>query len=391
MQWLRQIVIVSCLNVLTIPQRYANALVTLIAVGCVVGVFVAVLSMAAGLQYAVNSAGAADNVIVLSTGATSEFSSNISREENALIAEASGIRRGETGEALASPEFYIAVRVRGAPVTLRGLTETGLKVRRGAKIREGRAFREGTSEIVLGRQVADRLKDVTPGSALQMANASWTVVGIFDDDGSVSESEIWCDLRVLQQHFKRVGVFQSVRLSLAPGADAASIEAQLARDQRSSRLTVQSERAYYASQSKGMTAFIKAIGYPLTIVMVLGAVVAVINTMYASVSARRVEIATLRALGYAPFSVGFSALAESMVLALCGGLLGALFVYVFLNGYSISTLSRETASQVSFGFTVTKDLVRLGLLAALTIGLLGGLFPAVRAARLPVAAGLRED
>jgi putative ABC transport system permease protein len=390
MRWLKQILVLSRLNVFTIPQRLASGMVTIVGVACVVGVFIAVLSMAAGLEYAISSVGSEENVIVLGRGAVTELNSNISTENERIIADTPGVRKGSDGTPLSSPELYITVPVAGGPVTLRGTTLGGLQVRTKVKILEGRLFREGTNEIILGRQIAKALQDAPVGRTLDIGDSSWQIVGVFEDSGSVAESEIWCDVRVLQQRFRREGVYQSIRLSLDPELAIEDFQARLDQDPRL-RVVVQNERDYYTSQSSNMTSFIRAIGYPLAIIMGFGAIIAVINTMYASVSARTVEIATLRALGYLPFSVGISTLLESMVLAVAGGALGAIAVYFALNGYSISAFSSESVSQVVFGFTVTSELMVQGLTAALVIGFLGGLFPAIRASRLPIVAGLRED
>jgi putative ABC transport system permease protein len=391
MEWLREIIVLTRLNLLTLSQRVANSMVTVVGVACVVGVFVAVLSLAAGLKHTVASVGSEGNAIILSRGAASEFNSSISLEQERVIAELSGVRHGVDGKLLLSPEYYIAVSLADSSVTLRGVTLAGLRVRKNVKIVEGRAFREGTNEIVVGRQIRGLLGNPVAGQTLRIGDASWQVVGILDEDGSESESEIWCDLAALQGHFRQTGVYQSVRMSLEPGRSVADIQAQMDKDQRLRRMVVHDEREYFASQSGSMSSFIEAVGYPLALVMIVGAVIAVINTMYASVSARTVEIATLRAIGYEPFAVGVATLFESMLLALVGGLIGAILVYLALNGYTVNSMSRLTNTQVIFGFAVTPELVARGLITALVVGLFGGFFPALRASRLSVASGLRDE
>jgi putative ABC transport system permease protein len=212
---------------------------------------------------------------------------------------------------------------------------------------------------------------------------------VFDADGSVSESELWTDVRVLQDAYRRGNSYQSVRVKLQSEDSIATLEQVLAKDPRLDA-EVQSERAYYASQADGMIKFIKAVGYPLTILMAIGAIFGALNSMYASVSVRGREIATLRALGFGPVPVMVSTIIESTVLALAGGLIGAALAYLLFNGMQVSTLNGPSFSQVVFDFAVTPELLKQGLYAALIIGVIGGLFPAIRAARMPVAQALRE-
>jgi putative ABC transport system permease protein len=224
---------------------------------------------------------------------------------------------------------------------------------------------------------------------VRFSQTDWQVVGAFEDGGSVSESELWCDVRVLQPAWRRGNTFQSVRVRLEDPARIDEVEAALARDPRV-EVDVYAERDYYAEQSAPLSRFIRIVGYPVSILMAIGAVFAALNTMYSAVAARTREIATLRAIGFRPGVVALATLIESTVLALIGGVIGAAVAYVVFNGFTVSTLNGASFSQVVFDFAVTPDLLRQGLVAALLIGLLGGLLPAVRAARMPVVTALRE-
>lgn len=205
----------------------------------------------------------------------------------------------------------------------------------------------------------------------------------------MSESELWTDVRVLQGAYRRGNSFQSVRVKLKSEASLKELEAALDEDPRIST-DVMTEKEYYSGQAKPLSQFIKMIGYPLTILMAIGAVFGALNSMYSSVSVRGKEIATLRALGFGPISILISTMIESTLLALVGGLLGGAVAYLAFNGFQVSTLNGASFSQVVFDFAVTSDLLFDGLYVALIIGAFGGLFPAIRAARLPVAQALRE-
>jgi putative ABC transport system permease protein len=227
------------------------------------------------------------------------------------------------------------------------------------------------------------------GSTIMFGQTEWAVVGSFDADGSVSESELWTDIIVLQGAYRRGNSYQSVRVRLDSPESLTVLQDTLDLDPRID-VEVQNERDYYAGQAEGLTRFIGIVGYPLTVLMAIGALFGALNSMYSSVSVRGKEIATLRALGFGPGAVLLSTMVESTLLALVGGLIGGALAFLVFNGFQVSTLNGSSFSQVVFNFAVTGDLLIQGLQAALIIGVVGGFFPAIRAARLPVAAALRE-
>jgi putative ABC transport system permease protein len=262
-------------------------------------------------------------------------------------------------------------------------------VRKNVAIADGRMFEEGKNELIVGRAAQREFAGLETGSSIRFGQTDWSIVGSFEADGSVSESELWTDVRVLQNAYRRGNSFQSVRVKLASEESMGELKAALEADPRIDP-DVMTEREYYSGQAAPLSRFIKIVGYPLTVLMAIGAIFGALNSMYSSVSVRGKEIATLRALGFGPISILFSTIIESTVLAVVGGLLGGTLAFVVFNGFQVSTLNGASFSQVVFDFAVTPDLLMDGLVVALIIGAFGGLFPAIRAARLPVAQALRE-
>ncbi len=390
-----QITAISALNLRNLPRRVGLSSVAVVGVACVVGVLVGVMSMASGFKRTMTSAGSSDTAIVMRSGATSEMTSGLSYEQFQLLANTAGVAR-DNDEPVASAELYVIVDVPmrttgvSANVPMRGVSADAFKVRDSIEIIEGRRFEPGRNEVMVGRGAQKQFAGLDVGATLKFGTSEWVVVGVFSAGGGLSESELWCDARILQDAYRRGNSFQSVRVKLAEPAALDSFKAAVAADPQLD-VDVQLETDYLAAQAEPVSMFIKAVGYPVAILMALGAVFGAVNTMYASVSTRVREIATLRALGFGAFPVAFSTLFESLVLSLIGGALGALVVYLLFNGYSVSTLNFSSFSQVVFDFAVTGDLIVQGVIFAAVIGVIGGFFPALRAARLPVATALRDS
>jgi putative ABC transport system permease protein len=394
MRSIKQVIAVSWLNIRNLPQRLGASLVAVVGVAAVVLVFAAVLSMAKGFERTMISAGAEDTAIIMRSGATSEMNSGLSHEQTLIVANAPGVLRdGDTP--LASSELYVIVDIpkkdnnEDANVPLRGVQQAAFEVRNNVEIVEGRMFEPGRNEFVVGRAAQDEFVGLDVGSTVRFGQTEWRVVGAFSAGGSVSESELWTDVRVLQAAYRRGNSYQSMRVKLTDEAALEELKAFLENDPRIDP-DVMSERTYYSTQAEGLSRFIRLIGYPLTVLMAIGAVFGALNSMYSSVSARGKEIATLRALGFGPFPVMISTIVESTLLAAAGGLLGGAAAYLIFNGFRVSTLNGASFSQVVFDFAVTGDLLLQGIIAALVIGVIGGLFPAIRAARMPVAQALRQ-
>lgn len=394
MTWIQQIVAVTALNLRSIPQRLGASLVAVIGVAAVVGVFAGVLSMASGFRKTMIAAGATDTVVILRAGATGEMASSVSSEQIQIVSTAPGVRSNEQGPEV-SGELYVVVDVakkstnEAANVPLRGVQPGAFGIRGNMSIIEGRKFETGKNELVVGRNAQRQFVGLNVGDKIPFGVTEWTIVGVFEDDGSASESELWADVRVIQATYRRGNSFQVVRAKLTSPDAIEQLKSALDADPRID-VDVVNEREFYSQQSKAMTDLINFVGYPLTILMSIGAIFGALNTMYSSISARAKEIATLRAIGFRPLAILMSVIIESGTLAIIGGLLGGGLAWLFLNGFTVSTLNAASFSQVVFDFAVSPDLIAQGLVAAVVIGLIGGLFPAVRAVRIPVAAALRE-
>ena len=394
MRFPAQVLTMIALTLCTVPQRAGSSLVAVTGVAGVVVVFVAVLSIAEGFRAALAGAGSPDTAIVMRGGSDTELSSVLPLDSTRVIKDAPGVRRA-AGGAVASAELFVVVdvpkRSTGSPanVPLRGVEPAAFGVRDEVRIVEGRAFRPGTNEIIVGRSAAAQFAGIDLGSTQRWGESAWEVVGIFEAGGTIAESEIWCDARILQPAYRRGDSFQSVYARLESPDAFDTFRDALTADPRLD-VMVEREEDYYLGQTQAVTAIITGIGAVIAFLMGIGAVFGAINTMYTAVAARTREIATLRALGFSGGPVVVSVMAESVALAVVGGLLGGLLAYAGFNGYQTATLNWQTFSQVAFAFRVTPALLVQGIVWAVVMGFLGGLFPAVRAARLPVATALRE-
>ena len=393
-RWLSQTLAVSALSVRTIPQRASSSAVAMIGIAGVVIVFVAVLSIGEGFRAAMADASAPDRAIVMRTGADSEMTSGLPGAEVQVIDQAPGLLR-VNNRPIASAELYVLVDLNkrstgtAANVPLRGIGAEALEVRNEAHIVDGRMFQFGTNEAIVGRGANRQFSGVDLGSEFMSGNLRLRVVGIFESNGSVGETEIWCDSHLIQGVYERGNSYQSVLAKLDSPAAFDTFKDWLTTNPQLN-VQVQRESDYYAQQSQVMSSLIRGIGYTIAVLMGVGAVFGAILTMYTAVSTRTREIATLRALGFNTGSVLISVLAESLALAAVGGLLGGLAAYFAFNGYQTSTMNFQTFSQVAFAFRVTQALMIQGLSYALLMGLVGGLMPAIKAARLPIATALRQ-
>lgn len=392
--WLSQVGSVTAYSLRTLPERKGSALATIVGIAGVVAVFVGVLSIAEGFRAAMTTAGADDVAIVLRSGADAEMTSGLTREEVRLIADAPGIARNANGP-LASAELFVIINLpkRGtgtdANVPLRGVEKAAADIRGDIQIVEGRMFNPGRNEVIVGIGAARAFSGLEVGQSIRVGQNAWNVVGHFTGGGGATESEIWTDAAVLQPAYQRGDTFQSVIVRLESPEAFTTFKDALTADPRI-KVKTQRQSEYLAEQSSVLTAFIRNIGVSITALMALGALFGALNTMYSAVAARTREIATLRALGFGRSPVILSILIESLVLALVGGGIGAAAAYVAFDGFQASTINWQTFSQLAFSFAVTPRLLAGAITWAAAIGLLGGLFPALRAARLPISAALRE-
>ncbi len=392
--WLSQIGSITKFGLLSLPQRRGAVAATVTGIAGVVMVLVGVLSIAAGFQQVMRVSGSPDTAVILRSGADSEMVSGFDRGATRLIADAPGVARGKDGP-LTSAELFVIINLpkrstgTDANVPLRGVEGAAILVHDNLKIVEGRMFEWGKDEVVVGSGAAREFSGLNVGSTIKVGRYDWPVVGRFAAAGGVSESEIWTDAKVLQAAYKRGDSFQSVYARLvSPGAFQEFKDALTSNPQLNVKVSRQSE--YYAEQSQTLTRLITTLGFLIASLMAIGAVFGALNTMYSAVAARTREIATLRALGFGSGAVIVAVMIESLLLALVGGLIGGGLAYVAFNNFHTSTMNWQSFSQITFAFAVTPELLVRGIVWSALIGLVGGLFPAIRAARLPIAAALRE-
>ncbi len=395
MRWIAQTLAVLALNIRTIPARLSSSGVAIVGIAGVVVVFVSVLSIAAGFQAAMQSSGSPDRALVLRSGADSEMTSGLSGADVDVIKQAPGIRR-DGKAALAAAELMVIIDLpklvtpdAPANVPIRGISAESIPMRTEFSMVEGRMFEFGTNEVIAGRAASGQFVNLKVGDTVVSGQNRWSVVGIFEVDGGVAETEIWIDARVLQGAYRRGNTYQSL-LAQLDSRDSYDAFRDYLTSNPQLNVSIRRESEYYASQSQALTRLIQTVGYGIAGLMGIGAVFGAILTMYTAVATRAREIATLRALGFNTGSVLVSVLAESMVLGLIGGSIGGAAAYLAFNGYQTSTMNFQTFSQVAFAFRVTPGLLIMGLTYALLMGLIGGLFPAIRAARLPIPVALRE-
>ena len=394
LNWFSQIGSITKFGLMGIPQRRGAVAATVIGIAGVVAVLVGVLSIGAGFRRAMTASGSPDAAIVLRSGADSEMVSGLGRNETRLIADAPGVARNAQGP-LASAELFVIINLpkrstgTDANVPLRGVEGAAVQVRDDLKITSGRMFEWGKNEVIVGIGAAREFGGLEVGGTIKVGHETWPVVGIFSASGGVAESEIWTDAKVLQAAYNRGDSFQSVYARLnSAGAFQQFKDSLTTNPQLNVKVLRQSE--HYASQSEAITRLINTLGFLIAFLMAIGAVFGALNTMYSAVAARTREIATLRALGFGSGAVVIALMLESLLLALGGGVLGGGLAYLGFNNFHAATMNWQSFSQVTFAFAVTPELLIRGIMWATLIGLIGGLLPAIRAARLPIASALRE-
>jgi putative ABC transport system permease protein len=380
-------------NFYSARARWASSVVAVLGIAGTVGVFVAMLALARGFKATVTSSGLPQNVIVQRGGADSEMTSILTLEHVRILEDAPQVARAD-GEPLVSPEVVviapIPLRKTGtdANVQVRGVSSRVLGVRDNVKLVEGRFLRPGLAEAVIGKGARTAYAGLDLGATVRMGAGTWTIVGVFDAKGTAFDSEVWADASVLDGFYQRpTNVFQSATVRLKSKDDFDAFAAALKGDPR---LNVQAQREpeYYEKQSQLITTVITVLGSLIAVVMGLGAVFGALNTMYSAVSERAREIAVLRAIGFGGGAIVLSFCVEALIIAFVGGLVGCLAVLP-VNGLTTGTMNWQTFSHLAFAFRVTPDLLGLGMVFALIMGALGGLPPAIRAARANVAHTLR--
>jgi putative ABC transport system permease protein len=389
----RQAASVTWVGVSTLGQRLGASSVIVVGIAGVVGVLVALLAMGDGLQKTLKSTGDTETAIVMRGGATAELSSGVSRDDATLISQAAGILRDADGKPITSAELVVVANLpkkstgTDANVEIRGVGPQAWALRPNVRIIEGRKFTPGLREMIVGKGARQQFAGLDPGSTINLNNQQWTIVGEFES-GDAHESELQGDVDTVSAAYRRQG-FQSVTVRLTSPEALDAFTAALSSDPRL-KVEAKTTLEYYTAQSERLSRVIRIVGITIATIMAIGAIFGALNSMYAAVATRAREIATLRAIGFRSPPVVVSVMLETMLLALIGGLLGAFVAWLLFNNYTVSTLG-SNFSQVVFQFSVSPSLLWTGVKWALAIGFVGGLLPAVRAARLPVTTALRES
>jgi putative ABC transport system permease protein len=376
-----------------VRARWTSAIVAILGIAGTVSVFVAMMSLARGFKTTLVSSGSTQNAMVRRAGSTSEIDGAVSLEQVKVIEDAPGVARSDAGPLL-SPEVVVIAAFplqssgTDANVQVRGVSPMVLRVRDNVKMVAGRFFQPGLNELVVGSHAATSYKGLGLGDTIKFGGGTWKVVGVFDAGGAAFDSEVWADAHVVSQVYHRPdNVFQSVTVHLTSASALDTFKDSLTADPRMT-VEVDRERDYYDRQSQALTTLIEVLGTIVAVVMGIGAVFGALNTMYSAVAERSREIATMRALGFGAASVVLSFLIEALLISFLGGLLGCLLV-IPLNGLTTGTMNFQTFSYLAFAFRVTPQLLLGGIAFALFMGLVGGVPPAIRAARQPVSVALR--
>ena len=379
------------IGVASLPQSWDASSVIIVGIAGVVGVLVAMLAMGEGFSATLKQTGSDDTAIILRGGSQAETNSVISRDQVPLIGTLPGVRKDASGKPIVSPELSQIVNLptassgEDANAQFRGVSESAWAIRPNVKLIEGSKFNVGVRELVIGQGARNQYRGLDVGKTVKLGNQDWTVVGVFAS-GDAHDSELWTDIETLASAYDR-RAYQSVTVAVEGKQGFKQLTDALANDPRL-KLDASTTRDYYSKQSAGLAKLIKILGTVIGTIMAIGAVFGALNTMYAAVAGRAREIATMRAIGFRGTPVVMAVMLETMLLALLGGILGGFLAWLIFNGYSVATLG-SNFSQVVFQFKVSPELLWSGLKWALGIGLIGGLFPALRAARLPVTAALR--
>ena len=378
-----------------IRVRWRLTLLAVVGITLVVAVFTVLMAMAEGFRAALRGSGRPDNAIVVARGSASEMFSEVTPEDRNVILADARLARGSDGQALASAESVMVMSLRKridghrTNVTLRGVPPSAYEVRGGIRVTEGRAFRPGLPEVMAGRRIRERVRDLEVGRTFRYRGQDLTVVGVFESDGAAFESEVWGDYASLNAMLKRPAVTNCMVVRMKDPADIPALD-RMIRAMPGSSLQAVPERIYFENQGGHVAMVLRALATLVAVVMGVGAVFGAMNTMYAIVAARTREIGTLRALGFSRRAILVSFVVESAALALIGGLLGCLLAFT-ANGYTTGASNLQTFREVAYAFRITPAIVGAGMGFALVMGVLGGLLPSVRAARLSIAAAVRES
>jgi len=399
---MKQAKALTVINFKSFPQRIVASMVSILSIACVAAVILSVLAMTEGMMKTLQRTGLDNTVLVMRAGATSELQSVMFPVEVNILANHQKIIKNNDGVAQVSAEMFVNAEVAyianegeikqdktTASLALRGISDSTQKFRPNFRLVEGTMFQTGVRQLIIGQAIARKMPKLTVGKVITLGGAQWEISGIFSDGNSVFESELWADIGMVQSDYRRGNTIQSIRLALKDINDLPLLEKEWQEDPRLN-IRVQTEKKFFADQASSLTRLIRWLGFPIAIVMALGAMVAALNTMYAAIASRSKEIATHKAIGFSPFAISTSILCEALLIAFVGGVFGILPLYFAFDGWTAATQNASNLSQMMFNFDITLLLIIKTMSLALFIGLLGGLLPAIKAMRLPVTEALRD-
>jgi putative ABC transport system permease protein len=380
-------------NIGNLRARRVSTLMSVLGIGVVIAVMLSMMALDNGVTKATVSSGSKDNLMVMREGADAELSSWVTFDAYRIIRALPGIAKAPGGEPIISPELVILFKLpkvdnpKGSNVTVRGVTPAAFALRPYVKMVEGRMFRPGVNEIIVARRIRDRFVNCNVGDTFQFGTQKYNVVGVFDAQGTAFDSEIWADVGFLGAARKRNTAYSSVVVKPVDRTAYASLRDAIKNDNRL-KLAVKSEYDYYDDQTRGLLG-IKILVSIVTLFMLFGAILGTANTMFSAIAGRKRELATLRALGFKRRTVMATVVLESAFVALLGGIAGVL-LSLPINGISTGTMNWQTFSEVAFSFKVDPPLALKAILIALIAGVIGGMLPAIGAARQPIPTALRE-
>lgn len=391
---MKQSLALCWINLKSFPNRLGSSFISILSIACVAAVLLGVLTVSDGMVKTLERSGNDNTLLAMRAGAVTELQSVLFAPEVNLLANHPAVVRDSRGDAIVSAEMFVNAEYKGEgneseSIALRGVGEAIYHFRPGLAVIEGEKFTPGLRQLLVGRAVARRIPAFKPGAIVKLGNSEWQVSGIFADGNSVFESEVWADVATVQNDYQRGNTIQSVRLALKAGSDEQAMIEEWERDPRINVRAI-AEVDYFAAQAESLTRLIRWIGFPVSLVMAFGALIAALNTMHGTIASRSGEIATHKAIGFGAAAITVSVLSEAVLIALVGGVLGVLPLYILFDGWTAATNDASNLSQMMFNFDISASLITQTLLMSVLIGASGGVLPALKAVRLPVSQVLRS-
>jgi len=403
MSHIKQAITLVRVNFKSLPKRLAASLVTILSIACVSAVILSILAMTQGMMKTLEQTGLDNTLLVMRAGAVSELQSVMFPAEVNILKNHQQVLHDENDQAIVSAEMFVNAEykykdktkikqgvVNSQSLALRGISQNTYLFRPNFRMVSGKKFTSGLRQLVIGRAIARRMPELQIGSSITLGGTTWLISGVFSDNNSVFESELWADLGVVQSDYQRGNTIQSVRIAIKAQTDLALLEQEWQADPRLN-IRLLAEKQFFAEQGENLTRLIRWIGFPVAMIMALGAMVAALNTMYAAIASRSKEIATHKAMGFSPFAISSAIISEAILLGIIGAFLGIIPLYLLFDGWTAATQNAANLSQMMFNFELTFELMLKTLFISTVIGLLGGMLPAIKAIRMPVISALRAN